>query len=140
MGQGKYSAIVFGVILKPKTKLSKSIRYGEEPWESIFLSSRQEPVFLRQLRNSYECKDDWLGYFVADDDGNLCTGYDPSAKDPYPTLDTCYYRRAIPLSDILEGDRLRECAQMWTEFQSYMELTYQIAIPNATVLLISDFH
>jgi hypothetical protein len=144
MGQGIYTAIVWGVIIP-------------EPDDSYYDDSYYEVLeFLLinkhgSIRDSYECNNHWIGVMVADSDGNINTRYEPlpenrsNPEDPHEQIGLCFYKQAFKLSEIeqkingVKPNCITQAKQDWEAFSLDMnELGFKL--PSPELLLINDWH
>ena len=139
MGQGIYTAIVWGVIIP-----SPDDSYYEA-FESLTLNEH------RLIRQSYECRNHWVGVMIADDDGNINTRYEPlpenrsNPEDPHEQIGLCFYRQAFKLSEIeqkineVKPNCITQAKQDWEAFSLVMkDLGFEL--PEPAFLLINDWH
>jgi hypothetical protein len=138
MGQGIYTAIVWGVIL-PNT--------DDSYYDAC--NSLTEGSEHRSIRRSYERK--WFGVIVADSDGNINTRYEPlpenrsNPDDPHEQIGLCFYKKAFKLSEIeqkineVKPNCIAQAKQDWEAFNLAMkDLGFEL--PEPSFLLVNDWH
>ena len=138
MGQGNYSAVIWGVITEQDLRDHPTV----EAW-----GLKNIP-----LRTNYEGDDNWIGFMVADTDGNINTGYVPSDPvNPYPQRGLLLHLKAVPLSK-LESVIAAADPQYWNEIKSAWDLFSQlmlyqtnkscalIQLPPPELIFVNDWH
>lgn len=135
MGQGNYTAIVYGVIAHDRSVLDLELI---NEW-----SLRGTPL---KLETAYECNDPWIGFMVADNNGNINTGYSPHSTtgDYYPQKGLLFYSRALPLLKLPELIKSAD-PEHWQLVQASWERFYSDAkksgleVGEPSLLLVDDF-
>lgn len=155
MGQGFYTAIVFGAIGDDAEKFIGPYADGslgvDDMWTSWGWGSGGGKVFRGryrgQLKTSYESKAPWVGFVVADNDGNISTGFNGKAADAegrFPCLGGIFNYRSCRLSDLeslleeIAPGRIAECRAMWAELQSELRML-GVDMPDGELLFVNDY-
>ena len=148
MGQGNYSAVIYGVVTEQDLRNHPVV----EAWQ-VFGAFEDDNNKLI-LRTSYECEDNWIGFMVADTDGNINTYFKP--KDPidlYPQRGLLLYRKAFSFSQLesaIAGADFKHWSAVksaWEQFSQELydyeecdEYPAKIKLPAPELILVNDWH
>lgn len=133
MGQGLYTAIVWGAIVAHPDELYYDI------YEQLTL------IGHKSIWCSYECRQAWVGVMLADSDGNINTYFDPlDPLDPYKQKGLCFYKQAFKLSELREQienanpNAITQAKKDWDKFSRAMKEA-GVELPDPDFLLINDW-
>jgi hypothetical protein len=137
MGQGNFTAIVWGC-------------QCDYPMDHPIITKwylqgiREDSLNKLTLKTSYESRDRWLGFMVADSDGNINTFYRPHEEEVYPQRGLCFYMRAIRFDRIEEEinrathEAIPRAKAAWDQFSAEM-MEAGFTLPAPYLLLVNDW-
>ena len=143
MGQGNYTAIVWGVIV-PNADDSYYDAYNYLQDFNLATGGNHQSI-----RSAYGRK--WFGVMVADSDGNINTHLEllpekrSNPDDPHEQNGLCFYNKAFKLSEIeqkineVKPSCIAQAKNDWEHFSLAMkDLGFEL--PEPSLLLVNDWH
>lgn len=135
-----FTAVVYGVIMPDRDLWDNPVI---QRWELQGIA--EDELNKLTLRTAYESDDPWLGFIVADNNGNISTRYVPTDPDGnyYLQRGLCFYGKALSLAtleaEIQNADPEHWAAvhQAWEQFAAEMAAAGHILLPPQ-LLLVDD--
>ena len=135
-----FTAVVYGVIMPNRNLWDESLI---QRWELQGIA--EDELNNLTLRTAYESDDPWLGFIVADNNGNINTRYVPADPDGnyYPQRGLCFYGKALSLSNLeaeiqnADPEHWAAVHQAWEQFAAEMD-TAGHPLPPPQLLLVDD--